>query len=413
MLLELEPDDHTSGKITGKRRLERGELTIGRDPACDLVVSDDSRMVSKLHCRIVGDDRGFQVRDESSNGVTVSGREMARDENVRLADRDVIVFCGFAFTVAVTGVGEPDWSDPDERLKLGDEALSITSILADLAPRGRGASGILPGRLADDWAESATHRPGREDDRLSRAEVGWRGPPPLGLLGGLPADWNSEGSETGSRNEHVAATGTRMRAPRSVGPAPEIQSDKPAPTDDRALLDAFLQGYGAALEPTVDPELFMRQMGRSLRELGALQSRIAAQTRDFVSSEGADWARVSIDPLDPADGIAEAEAAHQRFLEALRDHLDELDRLAPASIEARMALSPSKSAQLPERLKLWAADVIEGFSAARKRSGEIVRSYAEAYGASGKTPRQRLAARFGEPEISALDDYAEAEKADR
>ena len=392
MKLELEPATATAGLIKGKRRFERGEMTIGRDPSCALVINDETRMVSKTHCRILRDGIGFALRDESANGVSLSGRELAGGETVRLADGDEISLCGYVLRVRITNAEEPDWSDPDSRLAISEEPPSISTILADVAPTGRSASGILPGRLAENWME-AESRVGRRDqvERLSHTEIGWRGPPPVSMLGALlPNDWD-DNSDAGSRNEHVAAMGIRMRLPQVVA----SQADEPATPPQQepggeALLNAFLQGYGAALEPADDPRLFMHRMGHVLRELVEHSNRMTAQIRDFALGEGVEWSAGAIDPLDSRCGIEAAEHDHRRVLEALRWLLDETDRLAPAIVAARPAPPQPAAATLRERLRETVTML--------GQEGRAWRNYRAAYFVDDASPRVRFAARLAAAE---------------
>ena len=399
MKLELKPDAATESLIKGKRRLERGEMTIGRDPGCTLVVNDERRMVSKTHCRIMRDGLGFQLRDESVNGVSLGGRELAEGETVRLADGDEISFCDYVLHVRIRGDDEPDWSEPDSRLAVSDDMPSITAILADVTPAGRGASGILPGRVAEDWIE--TGRIGRRNqfEKPGPVQVGWQGPPPVSMLGSsLPNDWDDV-SDSGSRNEHVAATGMRVSLPRAdasevAEPAAPPPPPPPQEAGEEVLLNAFLEGYGAALEPAGDPRLFMRRMGHALRQLVEHSNHIAAQTRDLALGEGLERPARTIDPLDPRLGIEAVEGDHRRLLEATGWLLEEIDRLAPAAITAHGAGPQSAAAPLRERLRETAATLILG-----QEGGGPWRSYRIAYYVDGVSPRGRFAA-----QLAAIED---------
>lgn len=71
-------------------------LTIGRDPACDIVL--DSPEVSRRHAEVTSAGGGFTIVDESTNGVFVNGERITRSH--RLAEGDVIrvadVILGFS-----------------------------------------------------------------------------------------------------------------------------------------------------------------------------------------------------------------------------------------------------------------------------------------------------------------------------
>jgi hypothetical protein len=204
----------------------------------------------------------------------------------------------------------------------------------------------------------------------------------------LPEDWD-DASDAGGGNEHVPATSIRLSLPRTS--ASQAAEDAPPPLqqkpDDEILLNAFLQGYGAALEPAGDTRLFMHRMGHALRQLVEYGNRIAAQTRDFALGEGVDWPASAINPLDPRPGMETAERDHRRLLEAMSWLLDETDRLAPATVAAR----PRAAATLLERLREIAA--IPG-----QDGGRAWRSYGSAYFADGVSPRGRFKAHLAASE---------------
>ncbi|MCL2714036.1 MAG: FHA domain-containing protein [Alphaproteobacteria bacterium] len=385
MKLEIRPAGSCEKAITGRLRLERGEMTIGRDPGCTVVVNDDSRTVSKTHCRILRDGVGFVLRDESVNGVSLGDRELAEGEALRLVNGDEIRFCGYHLRVRISGDEEPDWSDPDQRLALSDEAPSITAILADVAPAGRGAGSMLPGHFGEDWMQ-AEPLPRGNDPLAGSATTGWVGPPSLLPLGStLPEDWNMA-SDSGSRNEHVAATGIRVSVARTA----EAQAPPAMPDPDvvaaaaeaaaQALINAFLQGYGAPLEVLGDPRLFIHRMGHSLRLLVDHSSRVAAETGAFASTEGVDWGAAGIDPQDPRDALSRAEVHHRSLIAAASWLLGETDRLAPPVI-AGMA-QDAQPAKLGVRLR---DSMLPG-----RDAGRAWRGYYSAYYVDGATPRVRF-----------------------
>ena len=433
MQLEIRPAREGDRAITGRFRLERGEMTIGRDPSCTVVVKDSSRTVSKIHCRILRDGVGFLLRDESVNGVSLGGRELAEGESVRLVNGDEIRFCGHRLAVRISGDEEPDWSDPDGRLSLSDEAPSITAILADVAPGGRGASSMLPGHLGEDWMRGDPI--GRSDPLCGSGAVpGWAGPPSSSLLGAaIPDDWNL-GSDGGSRNEHVAATGIRVAVMKRQGepveppktpsgqqiaPAQQLPPALPqvvsaqaqrapagqqaavaqsqaAPagqaaavasggeSGEEALLNAFLQGYGAPLEAVGDRRLFIHRMGHCLRQLVEHSNRISGQTRAFASDEGVALEHCPIDPGDPRSAIEALERNHHRLMEAVSWLLGETDRLAPTAIATQ---AQEASATLSDRFR---ESMMPG-----RDAGRAWRSYYSAYYIDGATPRARFAFHLG------------------
>jgi pSer/pThr/pTyr-binding forkhead associated (FHA) protein len=70
-------------------RLERDETTIGRSDDSDLVLS--SSVVSAVHARVARTAQGFAIEDaESTNGVLVNGKALARGERRALEHGDAI-----------------------------------------------------------------------------------------------------------------------------------------------------------------------------------------------------------------------------------------------------------------------------------------------------------------------------------
>lgn len=155
----------------GWRLLETGELTLGRASGNDWVLVDPDRRISGTHCRIGRDGKGFWLKDESTNGLSLDGRPLAQGEKVPLRDGSSLEFCGQRFVAEITGELEPDWVEPDHSHIISDEAPSITSILADVSPSGRTASGLIPGRVGDDVFDATPPPSGTMDvfeDRISR-----------------------------------------------------------------------------------------------------------------------------------------------------------------------------------------------------------------------------------------------------
>lgn len=203
-LREITGDATANGRQ--KWFFERGRRTLGRAPDCDWRLPEDRRSISKLHCIIERDRDGFLLRDQSANGSRVDGVTVHEGEIARLSDRSRLEMGGLAFSIHISGSREQEIEDPDAGLVLSDEPLTISAILADIAPGGRTASGILGERASDDWA--LLEQGGRKGAASSRnVEIGWSGPPEtLSLTQLLPEDWNADETDYGSHLEHGSAT---------------------------------------------------------------------------------------------------------------------------------------------------------------------------------------------------------------
>ncbi|MDQ0454588.1 FHA domain-containing protein [Rhizobium paknamense] len=172
--------------------LEHGKRSIGRSRECDWQIEDAERRVSKLHCTISRDAKGFILTDQSANGTLVNGKLLLEGDSLRLDDGATIDIRGHRFRVRVSGEADRPAADPDPGLALSDENLTISAILSDIAPGGRVAKGILGERGGDEpWLADETKPKGKS---LSRhVDIGWSGPPEI--KGGsvvLPEDWFKE-----------------------------------------------------------------------------------------------------------------------------------------------------------------------------------------------------------------------------
>ncbi len=75
------------GPLDGMRWTVERPITIGRDPACDIVIPD--RQVSRRHARLTPTSRGLLLEDlRSKNGTHLNGTRVAAP--VRLEDGDVV-----------------------------------------------------------------------------------------------------------------------------------------------------------------------------------------------------------------------------------------------------------------------------------------------------------------------------------
>jgi len=247
--------------------LERGRRTLGRAADCDWQLPEDQRSVSKLHCTIERDREGFLLRDQSANGSRVNGIIVHEGEVTRLSDSAKLEIGGMAFSVHISGEADRDIEDPEAGLALSDEPLTISAILADIAPGGRTATGILGGRVAEDWSMPVPQKKdGASNSR--NVEIGWSGPPEIqSVTKILPDDWNSDaGSDFGSHLEHGAAPHVAVPAMR-VRPVETLETvnDNSPPQDPAA--DTF-------------PHLSIGRAGELTEKLGPLLDRLEEALED-------------------------------------------------------------------------------------------------------------------------------------
>ena len=321
MRLELRQiDSEGTSPASRKWFFERGRRTLGRAPDCDWRLPEDQRSVSKFHCTIERDREGFLLRDQSANGSKVDGHIVHEGESARLADQSTVEVGNLAFKVRISGERDEDLEDPEAGLVLSDEPLTISSILADIAPGGRAAAGILGERVAEDW--SVPVATGKEGSSPSRnVEIGWNGPPEIrSATKFLPDDWNTdEGSDYGSHLEHgsathVSAPALRVRAVETLEtvndniPPPEpLLDDFPRLSIGRAgelaeRLEPLLGRFDEALDnafavfemepprPASEPDIFGRSREEALViRAGALldrQMKLNAALEELVREAG-------------------------------------------------------------------------------------------------------------------------------
>lgn len=77
-----------TGPAAGQRwALVKPEITLGREPECDIVIPD--RQVSRVHARLLRGEAGYELEDlQSKNGTHLNGRPV--QGRVRLQDGDVV-----------------------------------------------------------------------------------------------------------------------------------------------------------------------------------------------------------------------------------------------------------------------------------------------------------------------------------
>ncbi|RFB83159.1 FHA domain-containing protein [Rhizobium leguminosarum bv. trifolii] len=257
MRLELREITGDAATKAGRPKwfLERGRRTLGRAPDCDWQLPEDRRSISKLHCIIERDRDGFLLRDQSANGSRVDGVAVHEGQIARLSHRSRLEMGGLAFSVHISGDRDREIEDPDAGLVLSDEPLTISAILADIAPGGHTANGILGERTADDW--SLSEQGGKKGAASSRnVEIGWSGPPEIRTVTQLlPEDWNSEETEYGSHLEHGSATHIAVPiAQRRAAPLNEIVNDNDLQPESDGF-PALTIGRPAALADRLEPLL--------------------------------------------------------------------------------------------------------------------------------------------------------------
>lgn len=97
--------------------------TIGRDLQNDIVIDDDSDVISRLHATIRFDGSKMYLIDQSQNGTYVNGMRMTANEEVPVSRKDNVSFAN---------VSDLDWNllpDP-AKTKMRFMWIGIVSVLA-------------------------------------------------------------------------------------------------------------------------------------------------------------------------------------------------------------------------------------------------------------------------------------------
>jgi len=364
MRLELR---QTAGEGSSKGWFfERGKRTLGRSPDCDWQVSDPKRLISKIHCAIERDRAGFFVRDQSANGTRVDGATIFEGETARLTDKSKIAFGDVAFTVVITGEADREIDDPTADLRLSDERLTISSILADIAPGGGTATGVLGQRNGDDWiaALAQSSKNGKSPSR--NVDIGWNGPPDVnGIKPILPDDWNSD-FELGSQLEHGAATHVSVAVARDSGSETVEAAKTIIPANDMRAADNTDQGLDdASFALQFDP----------LRQLEALVSTLEQTLDDEASIFGIEDSRAgastSLFSRERTEQLADRLRSLISRQSTLNAGLENLVREANRMFEPRMIEAHVDASQ---RKALWRGngDYWKAYRAQFERGGRSI-----------------------------------------
>lgn len=346
MRLELQQvQDTGTGNSTVQRwYFEHGRRTIGRSSDCDWQISDAPRSVSKLHCTIERDQEGFLLRDESANGTVVDGAVVLEGETARLSSGSKVECGAFAFVVQISGEKNPDLNDPDPRLALSDESLTISAILSDIAPHGHTATGVM-GRFAtgdetDYSVPSPTSKPGSQPVPSSRnVEIGWNGPPETaGVQPILPSNWN-ENFDYGNRLEHTPAPHVAMPATKSRKQAEAVKPSPNAPVliygDTREVRPAALDGSVQDLLRRVEP--LLERCDEATRACFAILDIEAGMPADAPALPAASQEELFLERLET---LLARQSVLNTALEGLLRHTSHA--MEPRIIEARVDAEPRR-----------------------------------------------------------------------
>ncbi|MDR5740976.1 MULTISPECIES: type VI secretion system-associated FHA domain protein TagH [unclassified Caballeronia] len=382
--------------------------TVGRAAANRLVLDDAERTVSRLHVQIVRRDGRYRLIDRGSNPALVNGAPLDPGQDVPLAHGDEVQIGGYRLRVDVSGdddtvSSEPSSDDPfaglfdaAPRERVAPEPETADELLrAQPAPLPQAGgdfdfsfddpaskrsidemfdlgAGARAGPLIDPVVDPLI-------DPLSQPNTAHDADPFASLTGGVrpvepPATQSDAGSEL-----HSAFTPPR--------PASAVQRQAAPPSDDRALVDAFLRGLDApgvridALSPALLQLVgqLLREATRGTLELLAARAALKREMRTeatiiaaadnnplkFSPNVEAALAHLLNPPMrgfmPPAAALDDAYAdlrAHQvGMMAGMRAALDGVfERFEPERIEARLSGRSMLDGLLPglsRRARCW------------------------------------------------------------
>lgn len=386
--------------------------TIGRAGSNRLVLDDAERTVSRLHVQIVWRDGHYLLIDRGSNPALVNGAPLDPGQEVTLAHGDEVQIGGYQLRAAIhaSDASDDTVNDSTDPSSAGDPFAGLFDGVpaAAAAPRPQNdfepddlvaAPKPAPKRAEDfdfgfddpaskrsidelfDLAPAASLGPDPFIAPLTQPNTAHDADPFASLTGAArpavpPATRPDAGSEL-----HSAFTPPRQQA------APTPVKPQATPTDDRALVDAFLRGlntHGVRVE-ALTPALMqligelLREASRGTLELLAARAALKREMRTGATMiEASDNNPLKFSPnveaalmhllnpqmrgfMAPAVAFADAYAdlrAHQVGMVAgMRVALDGVfERFEPQRIEARLSGRSMLDGVLPglsRRARCW------------------------------------------------------------
>lgn len=262
------------------RRVEGGEITIGRGQECDWTLPDPERHLSKRHCVVTFHGGGWRVEDCSSNGTYLNREDVPIGPAAPrpLRDGDRLRFGAYEIEVSVaadrptrtartapdpfdegtSGDGAP-WPRDDRPFPWDDE--EDTGPPVDSGPSM--PHPVFPPRHASgDGRTTSDHTPEVEDPFS----------PPRPASPSLPADWSWEEPDpkrpvSRSPEPFPPVPFPPVPTPErpAASPSPVVRPAPVAPDGAGDPMAAFLRGAGLPGAQPADPAAAMEALGQAFR----------------------------------------------------------------------------------------------------------------------------------------------------
>lgn len=334
LILEA-PRQHHDGSASSWT-LERGRKTLGRGADCDWQIKPADTSIAAVHCLIERQGDRFILENCSPHGASVEGAWLHDGQTAVLRDQSIVVIGNYTYRAAIHRERSEYHDDPRQNLALSSEPLTISSILSDVVPAGRIASGPLgPRELDDPLAFIQNPKPGAPSSR--NVEIGWNGAPdPKKPSKLLPDNWWEEGEpETGLGHvlEHSAATRV------SVGISRSVRQDEPAQSSTGITPNA--------VEPLFEPQLAANP-----------SPRLDALVRQLEQALDQSFSTLKLSEHDGMVGLSFSD-----------NHARELAGRLEAILSKQMRVNEALETLFSESARLFDPSIVEVRADAKQRPG--------------------------------------------
>jgi type VI secretion system FHA domain protein len=171
LILSILPSSRQPSGADTVRRLDGGQLSIGRGNDNDWVLPDPERVLSRQHCLIKGEGETFVLIDRSSYGVFLNdaAEPVGSGNSIPLQDGDRIRLGDYEIEVRF----EKARRQGAEATRFGDDFMSVTRLFADDEGPGLRAAEGLGTHIPEDFADfGAPPPPPQKPQRIADLESG-------------------------------------------------------------------------------------------------------------------------------------------------------------------------------------------------------------------------------------------------
>ena len=208
-----------NGDVLQEYLLEKKEITIGRAPNSDILLSKD-KLTSRRHATVIYDNGEYTLRDErSANGTFVNGQQLDEAATHVLQDNDHI---GIGEHELVFSTANPGTSAEAENMFADMPTVSVPYNPAqELTYRTR-EDDLVTSLANDDFSTRSMDNNGTSEAAAAQAV-----PPTTPPVVPMPVSEEVQPASMSMQNSTPAATGSAQVSPQSnVQPAQSLQSSQ-------------------------------------------------------------------------------------------------------------------------------------------------------------------------------------------